>query len=132
MANYTDPEKAADFVAQTQCDLLAVFVGNIHGTYKTPKKLDLERLRLIKSKVNCFLSLHGGSTILPEDIQEAIRLGVVKINVNTELRIAFQETLANVLRGSDEIAIHKIMPPVIAAVEKVIEEKIKLFNGGKI
>ena len=132
MANYTNPEKAADFVAQTQCDLLAVFVGNIHGTYKTPKKLDLERLRLIKSNISCFLSLHGGSTILPEDIQEAIRLGVVKINVNTELRVAFQETLANVLRGSDEIAIHKIMPPVIAAVQKVIEEKIKLFNAGKI
>ena len=128
--NYTDPEKAADFVAQTGCDILAVFVGNLHGTYQQPPRLDLERLRLIADKVSCFLSLHGGSGLLEEDIKKAIQIGrIVKINVNTELRLAFRETLENVLKGSEEIAVYKIMPPVVAAVQKIVEEKIKLFES---
>ena len=71
--------------------------------------------------------------MLAEDIKEVIKLGVVKININTELRLAFRQTLENVLRGSDEVAIYKIMPPVIAAVQKVVEEKIQLFGSeGKL
>jgi len=129
-ATYTDPTKAADFVVQTGVDILAVFVGNIHGAYQGQKKLDLERLTLIRQAVGpeVFFSLHGGSTIGEEDIRAAIREGVVKININTELRLAYRETLENILRGSDEVAIYKIMPPVIAAVQKVVEEKIELFS----
>jgi ketose-bisphosphate aldolase len=132
--HYTDPEKAAEFVNQTGVDLLAVFVGNLHGTYKQPPKLDLERLKMIAEKLPCFLSLHGGSGLLEEDIKEAIKLGkVIKVNVNTELRVAYRETLENVLKGSEEVAIYKIMPPVIAAVQKVVEEKIKIFGSeGKV
>jgi len=133
MGNYTDPAKAADFVSQTGCDILAVFIGNLHGTYPTSPKLDLERLQMIRQQVPSFLSLHGGSGLLGEDIQAAIKLGVVKVNVNTELRLAFKETLENVLKGSEEVAIYKIMPPVIAAVQKVVEEKIELFGAsGKV
>jgi ketose-bisphosphate aldolase len=128
--NYTDPKKAADFVSQTGVDILAVFVGNLHGTYSQPPKLDLERLNLIAQKLPCFLSLHGGSGLSPKDVQKAIKIGkIVKININTELRIAYKETLENVLKGSEEVAIYKIMPPVIAAVQKVVEEKIQLFNS---
>jgi len=132
--NYTDPEKAADFVSQTGVDILAVFVGNLHGTYRQPPKLDLKRLKLIAQKLPCFLSLHGGSGLLEKDIKKAIQIGrIVKINVNTELRVAYRETLENVLKGSDEVAIYKIMPPVIAAVQKVVEEKIQLFgSAGKV
>ena len=130
MNNYTDPQKAADFITQTGCDLLAVFVGNIHGVYQTPKKLDLERLKMIRQTVGekTFFSLHGGSTIMGEDIQAAIKMGVVKINVNTELRVAFRETLENILKGSDEVAVYKIMTPVMAAIQKVVEEKLALFH----
>lgn len=131
--NYTEPEKASDFISQAGVDILAVFVGNLHGTYKTPPKLDVERLKMIRQQVGCFFSLHGGSGLLAEDIKEVIKLGVVKININTELRLAFRQTLENVLRGSDEVAIYKIMPPVIAAVQKVVEEKIQLFGSeGKL
>ena len=132
--SYTDPEKAAAFVAATGCDILAVFIGNLHGVYQQEPRLDLERLGLIAEKVPCFLSLHGGSGLLPEDVQKAIQIGrIVKINVNTELRLAYRSTLENVLRGSDEVAIYKIMPPVIAAVQKVVEEKIQLFGSqGKL
>ncbi len=128
--NYTDPEKAADFVAQTGIDILAVFIGNLHGTYSQPPRLDLERLKMIAEKIPCFLSLHGGSGLEKEDIKKAIEIGkIVKINVNTELRIAYKETLENVLKGSEEVAIYKIMPPVIAAIQKVVEEKIQLFGS---
>ncbi len=128
--SYTDPDRALDFVNQTGCDLLAVFVGNLHGLYQDAPKLDLERLKLIAQKLPCFLSLHGGSGISKEDIQRAIKVGrIVKVNVNTELRLAYKETLENVLRGSDEISIYKIMPPVIAAVQKIVEEKIQLFGS---
>lgn len=132
--NYTDPEKAAAFVAATGCDILAVFIGNLHGVYQQEPRLDLERLGLIAEKVPCFLSLHGGSGLLADDIQKAIQIGhIVKINVNTELRLAYRSTLENVLRGSDEVAVYKIMPPVIAAVQKVVEEKIQLFGSqGKL
>lgn len=127
--SYTDPDKAAAFVAETGCDILAVFIGNLHGVYQQEPRLDLERLRLIAQKVPCFLSLHGGSGLLEDDVKEAIQIGkIVKINVNTELRLAYRTTLENVLRGSDEVAIYKIMPPVIAAVQKVVEEKIQLFR----
>ena len=130
--NYTDPEKAADFVAQTGCDILAVFIGNLHGTYQQAPRLDLERLKLIAEKVPCFFSLHGGSGLLEEDVKRAIQIGrIVKINVNTELRLAYRDTLENVLKGSEEIAIYKIMPPVVAAVQKVVEEKIQLFGSNE-
>lgn len=129
MANYTDPDRAADFVKETSCDILAVFVGNIHGTYQTVKRLDIERLGMIRDKVDCFLSLHGGSGLVQEDIKAAIKLGVVKVNINTELRVTYRQTLENVLRGSDEVAVYKIMPPVMAAVQKVVEDKIVLFGG---
>lgn len=128
--NYTDPEKAADFVSQTRCDILAIFIGNLHGTYPSPPRLDLERLRMIFKKVPCFFSLHGGSGLLEEDIKQAVKIGrIVKVNVNTELRVAYRQTLENVLKGSEEVAIYKIMPPVVAAVQKVVEEKIKLFGS---
>lgn len=126
---YTDPDKAADFVNRTECNLLAVFIGNLHGVYPQPPKLDIERLKIISQKVNCYLSLHGGSGLLEEDVKAAINLGVVKVNINTELRIAFRQTLENILRGSDEMAVYKIMVPVVAAVEKVVEGKIAIFNN---
>jgi len=129
-ANYTDPDRAFDFVSQTGCDILAVFVGNLHGVYQDSPKLDLDRLRILAQKLPCFLSLHGGSGLEEEDIKKAISVGrVIKVNINTELRLAYKETLENVLRGSDEIAIYKLMPPVMAAVQKIVEEKIKLFKG---
>ena len=130
--NYTDPEKALDFVSQTGVDILAAFVGNLHGTYPQSPKLDIERLRMMAEKLPCFLSLHGGSGLFEEDIKQAIKLGkVVKININTELRVAYRETLENVLKGSEEVAIYKIMPPVVAAVQKVVEEKIQLFGSAQ-
>ncbi len=130
---YTDPQMAHDFVAETKVDLLAVFVGNLHGVYPSPPRLDLERLKLISQETDCFLSLHGGSGLSPDDIKMAIAVGkIVKININTELRVAFKETLSNVLKGSEELAVYKLMPPVEAAIQNAVEEKIDLFRQGAL
>jgi fructose-bisphosphate aldolase class II len=74
--------------------------------------------------------LHGGSGVSEKDIREAIKLGVVKVNVNTELRVAYSNTLRKVLRGNPkEMVPYKYMPKVIKAIEKVVERKIKLFKS---
>ena len=127
---YTDPDKAAHFVHLTGVDTLAVFIGNVHGIYADTKFLDLDRLHRIAQKVHCFLSLHGGSGIDGGMIKNAIDVGkIVKININTELRIAFRESLEKVLETTDEVATYKLMPPVIAAVQAVVEKKMKLFGS---
>lgn len=127
---YTDPEKAKTFVAATGIDTFASFIGNAHGLYAGEKKIDIERLRAIRLALPAsFLSLHGGSGIPESDIKQAIQNGVVKINVNSELRVAYKKALQEALVSSDEVAIYKLMPPVIAAVQKIVEEKIQLFGS---
>lgn len=131
---FTDPQKAKAFVEATGVDTFASFIGNAHGLYQGEKHIDIERLRAISQELpTTFLSLHGGSGIPENNIQQAIQNGVVKINVNSELRIAYKETLREVLISSDEIAIYKFMSPVIAAVQKIVEQKIQLFgSAGKV
>jgi len=131
--NYTNPERARQFVKLTGVDTLAVFVGNVHGVYDAPPMLDFDRLNEL-SKLPCFLSLHGGSGIAAPTIKKTIETGrVVKINVNTELRMAYRKALEKQLKTSDEVAIYKLMPPVISAVQKVVEKKIRIFGSkGKV
>jgi fructose-bisphosphate aldolase class II len=125
----TDPEKVREMMVRTGADLLAVSIGNLHGVYQTPEEIDLLRLEKLRG-LGCFLTLHGGSGINEEQLKKAIGLGIVKINVNTDLRLAYRETLENVLKGSEEVKIYQIMPPVIAAMQKVVEDKVRLFGSG--
>ncbi len=128
-AQYSDPEALAAFVAATGIDTVASFVGNVHGLYETPKRLDLGLLRTIRERVGCFLSLHGGSGIPNEDIKEAIAIGVVKINVNSELRQAFLDGLRLATKEPKELAPYKYLPAAIEAVQLVVEQKVKLFGS---
>ena len=130
----TDPKQAEEFVEKTGVDSLAIVIGNIHGVFKSSEnpQLFLDRLEKINSQINnrAFLVLHGGSGTPDEDIQRAIKLGIVKINVNTELRVAYTESLKKSLQDNpQETTPYKIMPLVVEAVQKVVEEKIKLFRG---
>lgn len=129
----TNPEEARNFVEKTGIDSLAVVIGNAHGVFlKSEEKLNLDRLTEIRRAIGtqAFLVLHGGSGIPDEDIEKAIGLGIVKININTELRVAFKEALAEELQGSpQETTPYKIMQPSFEAVKKVVEQKIKLFNS---
>jgi len=129
----TDPAQAGEFVRFTGVDVLAAFIGNVHGVYKGAPKLDFERLEKIREITGVFLSLHGGSGIPSESIKKAIARGIVKINVNTELRLAYKQTVKKVFGQSKEVAVYKLMPPVVEAVQKIVEEKIKMFgSAGKI
>ena len=129
----TDPGKALEFVEKTGINMLAVAIGNIHGVFKSSQNpnLFLDRLAEINELISdrAGLVLHGGSGTPEQDIKKSLELGVVKVNVNTELRIAYTEALKKVLQESQEIAPYKIMPSVIEAVQKVVEEKIKLFGS---
>ncbi|MBU0534852.1 MAG: class II fructose-bisphosphate aldolase [Patescibacteria group bacterium] len=127
---YTDPDKAKAFIEKTGIDVFASFVGNLHGIYSENKHLNLDLLKQIhKENPNTFLSLHGGSGIIEDDIKEAIKCGVVKINVNSELRITFKMTLEEELKNTKEIAAYKYMQKPIKEMQKVVEYKIKIFGS---
>lgn len=133
---YSDPEKAKKFMEETGVDTFAAFAGNVHGLYQGEKHIDLDLLKKIGGALpGKFLSLHGGSGISGEQIHQAIELGVVKINVNSELRVAFYDTVKKTLNDPSfhETAIYEMMPSAIEAVEEVVCEKILLFgSAGKI
>ena len=129
----TDPQAAFKFVKETKVDSLAVAVGNLHGIRRSGinPNLNLEKLKEIKKKTGIIpLVLHGGSGTLKKDIKEAIKLGIVKINVNTELRMAYTNALKKSLKKSPkEITPYKYISEAGAAVQKVVEEKIKIFGS---
>ncbi|HSX39289.1 MAG TPA: class II fructose-bisphosphate aldolase [Candidatus Saccharimonadales bacterium] len=127
---YTNPEQAKEFVAKTGVDVLASFIGNSHGIYATEKRLDLNVFKKITEALpNTLFSLHGGSGIHDDDVRAAIKMGIVKVNINSEMRIAFKMTLQQSINASNEIAIYKITPDAIKAVQDVVERKIKLFGS---
>jgi fructose-bisphosphate aldolase, class II len=126
----TKPDEAADFVTRTGIDTFAAQIGNLHGRYPVPKQLDLELLQRVRNAVDCNISLHGGSDTPGHYFNEAARIGVSKVNNNSDLRYAFRTTLERVLKENpDEFAIVKIIPPVYDAVQKVVEEKIDTFGS---
>lgn len=126
----TDPAEASVFAKKTKIDTLAVAIGNIHGVYSESPKLDFERFAEITKVVNKFFSLHGGSGIPKSQIQEAIRLGIVKVNVNTELRLAFKEGILHEFDvHPDEAVPYKYLPAGAEAVSRVVEGKIRLFGS---
>ncbi|GAC1376917.1 MAG: class II fructose-bisphosphate aldolase family protein [Ktedonobacteraceae bacterium] len=93
-ASLTNPAQAREFIEQTGAALLAISIGNIHGYTPNPPTLDFELLAQIEAQVNVPLVLHGASGIGKEAIQHAIRLGIAKLNVNTEVRSAFVKAIA--------------------------------------
>ncbi len=127
---FSTPESSKDFVERTSIDTFAAAIGNLHGKYPVPKVLDLDLLRSIREAIDCQISLHGGSDTPLHFFEEAAKIGVSKININSDLRYAFRTTLDKVLRDNpDEIAVYKIMPQVYDAVQTVVEEKINAFGS---
>jgi fructose-bisphosphate aldolase class II/tagatose 1,6-diphosphate aldolase GatY/KbaY len=119
----TDPVQAAEFAARTGVDALAVAVGNVHGFTPDPVRLDLDRLRAIAAVCSAPLVLHGASGLPEEDLLGAVAAGVVKVNVNAELRRAHVAALdADV--GDD---IRALQRRAIEAMTRVAEEKIALL-----
>lgn len=127
---FSTPESAKAFVDATGIDTFAAAIGNLHGKYDVPKQLDLELLARIRETINCQISLHGGSDTPLHYFEEASKNGVSKININTDLRIAFRTALEKALRENpDQYAVVKLMPQVYSAVQAVVEEKIQAFGS---
>ncbi len=127
----TKPEDAKNFIDETGIDLIAPAVGNIHGMLKggIDPALNIERIAEIKKAINIPMVLHGASGNSKEDIQAAIKNGMLIVHVNTEIRVAFRKALEKELvEKPDEVAPYKYMEETIPAVEKVIEEKLRIFN----
>lgn len=127
---FSTPDGAASFVGATGIDTFAAAIGNLHGSYPTPKVLDLELLAQIRAAINCNISLHGGSGTPGHYFEQAVKIGVQKININSDMRRAYRDTLERVLaENKSEYAVIKLMGEVISAVESVVVSKIALFNS---
>jgi len=151
----TDPDTAKEFVERTGVDALAVAIGTSHGAYKFKgePKLDFERLGLIREKTDVPLVLHGASSVpawiiekavkfgaelagakgIPEEhIKKAISLGITKINIDTDLRLAFTATVREVLTNSPkEFDPRKILGPAKQAMKEVVKGKMRLFGSSE-
>ncbi len=129
----TNPAESVKYIDKSKINLLAVSIGNFHGIESSGQNpgLLLNRLSEIKRTAkNVFLVLHGGSGTPGQDIKEAIALGIVKININTEIRIAFTKNLKNLLEENpSEIVPYKYLQGPAEAVQKIVEEKIKIFGS---
>ncbi|MEM2104676.1 MAG: class II fructose-1,6-bisphosphate aldolase [Candidatus Bathyarchaeia archaeon] len=149
----TDPDEAAEFVRRTGVDALAVSIGTSHGAYKFKgePQLDFERLRLISERVDVPLVLHGASSVpawivekavkygaelagargIPEEhIRKAVFYGITKINIDTDLRLAFTATVREVLANSPrEFDPRKILGPAKEAMKEVVKGKMQLFGS---
>lgn len=127
---FSTPEGAREFVAATGIDTFAAAVGNLHGKYPVPKQLDLDLLQRIRDAIDCNISLHGGSDTPGHYFESAAKIGVSKINLNSDMRYAFRTTLEKELKENpDEYAVPKLEGPVIEAVQKVVEEHIDLYGS---
>lgn len=125
---FTEPDEAKHFVESTGINALAIAIGSSHGFYKEEPKLDLESLVKIRNIVNIPLVLHGASGIPGATLQKAIRRGICKINIATEVKNIFMHTLKNELYNSNEIDLRKVFPPVINAVVQLVKEKLEIIN----
>lgn len=127
----TKAEEAKDFVERTGVDLLAPAVGNIHGMLKGGKDpaLNIERIKEIRKSAGVPLVLHGGSGNSADDFTDAISAGVSIVHISTEIRVAYRKGLQLALQENpDEVAPYKYLKEAVKAVEKVAEEKLKIFN----
>src|SRR5215470_8550948 len=130
------PEEARQFVEATGIDNLAPAVGNMHGMLKSmvqgkaKKHLNIERIAEIKQAAGVFLTLHGGSGTDDEHFRKAIAAGINIIHINTELRVAWRESLDESLaRNSNEVVPYKILRPVVDSVKQVVSSRLRLFHG---
>lgn len=128
---FSTPEGARAFIDATGIDTFAAAVGNLHGKYPVPKVLDLELLQQIRDAIDCNISLHGGSGTPGNYFRDAVKIGVTKVNINSDMRFVYRNTLEKVLKDNPkEYSVSKLISKeVVAAVQEVVESKIDDFNS---
>jgi fructose-bisphosphate aldolase class II/tagatose 1,6-diphosphate aldolase GatY/KbaY len=130
--SFTEPEEAYRFVNETGINALAVAIGSAHGFYTEEPKLDLVRLSEIHSITNAALVLHGGSGIPGFMLQEAIKRGICKINLATEIKNVFISQLKKSFFDNDEIDLRKVFPSAINAVVTLVKGKLDIVKNNPL
>ena len=125
---YTDPVVAAGFVRRTGIDSLAVAVGNAHGDYKFPPKLDFERIETISGATGLPLVLHGGSGLSDSDFRTAVSKGVCKVNIFTDIDKAGKTGIEEGLAAGAS-SMMALIPYEIEAMKRVVRNKLELFGS---
>lgn len=128
-ARLTSPDEAVEFVKGTGVDSLAIAIGTAHGQYKGEPKLDFERLQTIKGLLNMPIVLHGASGVPEDSIIKATKLGINKINIDTDVRLAFTEGVKSVVTTTDIFDPRKICGPARENMAKVVKSKIEMFGS---
>lgn len=128
---YTDPDQAVEFVERTGVDSLAIAIGTSHGIYPSTMKpeLKLDLLTQIKDKVRVPLVLHGGSNNPDDEIGQSVKLGVNKINISSDIKVAYHQKMREVLADGTLREPNSIQPPCIEAMKVTAAQKIDLFNA---
>jgi len=129
-ARFTNPDEAKTFVEQTNVDSLAIAIGTSHGLYKGTPNLDLKRLDIIKKLINMPVVLHGASGVPYDQIENAIKLGVNKINIDTDVRLAFTSGIKDFFSKNPEaFDPRKVCSSAKLAMKEVVREKIRAFKS---
>lgn len=126
---FTDPALAKDYVERTGVDALAISVGNAHGAYKLPPKLDFERIRTIAGEVKVPLVLHGGSGLTDDDFRKAIHDGISKVNIFTDINVAAAEAAAREFNSGKSKGLTDLILPAVDAIKQECEKKMTLFSS---
>lgn len=128
---FSTPETMQAFVEATGIDTYAAAIGNLHGKYPVPKVLDLELLQRLRDASPANISLHGGSGTPGHYFRDAVKIGVTKININSDMRYAYRTTLDKVLaENPKEYSVAKLINKhVLPEVQKVVESKLDDFNS---
>ena len=125
---FTDPKLAKDFVEKTKVDALAIAVGNAHGAYKLPPKLDFARIEKIRKTIDVPLVLHGGSGLSDDDFRKAIELGISKVNIFTDINIAAVKAEFRQFTSMDKGVID-LIPAAVEAIKQEVLKKLELFSS---
>lgn len=129
--NYSDPEKVKEFVQKTNVDSIAISFGNNHGLPCKDEKLNFELLEKIGKIVEIPLVFHGASSTKKEDVKKAIKLGIAKINIDTDIKLAFTDCIKKFQDSHPTVFDpREILGNSKEAVIKVVMDKIKLFGSG--
>lgn len=129
-AKFTNPAQAREFVDRTGINSLAVAIGTAHGLYKGEPKLDFDRLAEIQEQVDVPLVLHGASDVPVDSVQKAIDLGVCKVNIATDLKIPFANTVKTYFKENpDANDPRKYLTPAKEVMKLVVEEKISMCRS---
>jgi fructose-bisphosphate aldolase class II len=128
---FSTPEGSRHFVEATGIDTFAAAIGNLHGKYPIPKELDLDLLQRIRDAIDCNISLHGGSGTAGHYFESAVQIGVTKVNINSDMRIAYREALEKALKDNPaEYSVAKLVDKyVVKAVQEVVDSKLAMFNS---